>query len=408
MQKAIDGEGHLDGRRIFIYDGNQIVMDFRRANSQNMQIGHLRERYLWGPAVDQILAEEAVNGGADETVQWTLTDHLNTVRDIAKYDSQTDTTAVVNHLVYDAFGRVTAETSPAVDSLFLFTARPFDEDTKLQNNLNRWYDASVGRWLSEDPVGFDSGVNLYRYVLNAPMNCLDPRGTVTIVASCCSSKQIENLLDTFLAAERAARTAAAELRQVLKELNAKASGPRGIGLDWPEAYQFSNPRLGEVRRALDRWFATPVGEPTPGGYRRVGVIDWDALHKVVETAESIAKVFDVRVRVNCESSCSEGLIAYRSESVWSYLKGDTDVIHLCPAFFDKSSKERSGRLLHEISHIYASTADYGYLGARGSQRYAPQYWKPGVWGQEVEAFLESRDLAQNADTYEGFFESLYL
>ena len=113
MQKAIDGDGHLDGRRIFIYDGNQIVMDFRRANSQNMQIGHFRERYLWGPAVDQILAEEAVNGGADETVQWTLTDHLNTVRDIAKYDSQTDTTAVVNHLVCDAFGRVTSETNPA-------------------------------------------------------------------------------------------------------------------------------------------------------------------------------------------------------------------------------------------------------------------------------------------------------
>lgn len=134
-------------------------MDFRRANSQDMQIGHLRERYLWGPAVDQILAEEAVNGGADETVQWTLTDHLNTVRDIAKYDSQTDTTTVVNHPVYDAFGRVTSESNPAVDSLFLFTARPFDAETKqvehlpqkgfgqqsTPKNLNRWYDASVGR-----------------------------------------------------------------------------------------------------------------------------------------------------------------------------------------------------------------------------------------------------------------------
>jgi len=53
-----DGDGHTDQRRLFVYDGNQIVMDFRRANSGNMQIGHLRERYLWGPAVDQIPAEE--------------------------------------------------------------------------------------------------------------------------------------------------------------------------------------------------------------------------------------------------------------------------------------------------------------------------------------------------------------
>jgi len=61
-------------------------------------------------------------------------------------------TTVVNHLVYDAFGNVTSESNPAVDSLFLFTARPFDQDSRLQYNLNRWYDPAVGRWLSEDPV----------------------------------------------------------------------------------------------------------------------------------------------------------------------------------------------------------------------------------------------------------------
>jgi RHS repeat-associated protein len=76
-------------------------------------------------------------------------------------------TTVVNHLIYDAFGRVTAESNSAIDSLFLFTARPFDADTHLQNNLNRWYDAHVGRWLSEDPIGFSAGDgNLYRYVGN--------------------------------------------------------------------------------------------------------------------------------------------------------------------------------------------------------------------------------------------------
>jgi RHS repeat-associated protein len=111
-------------------------------------------------------------------VQWTLTDHLNTVRDIAKYNPGTDTTTVVNHLVYDAFGRVTSETNPAVESLFLFTARPFDADTGLQNNLNRWYDPAVGRWLSEDPVGYDAGdINLFRYCANNPVLYTDPSGS---------------------------------------------------------------------------------------------------------------------------------------------------------------------------------------------------------------------------------------
>jgi len=94
-----------------------------------MQVGHLRQRYLWGPAVDQILAEEAVDGGTPDLVQWTLTDHLNTVRDIAKYDPGSNMTTVVNHLIYDAFGKVTSESNPAIDSLFLFTGGPFDSWT---------------------------------------------------------------------------------------------------------------------------------------------------------------------------------------------------------------------------------------------------------------------------------------
>ncbi|MBC7352949.1 MAG: RHS repeat-associated core domain-containing protein [Thermogutta sp.] len=160
-------------------------MDFHRANSGKMQVGHLRQRYLWGPAVDQILAEEAVGGGTADLVHWTLTDHLNTVRGIAKYDSGSDMTTVVNHLIYDAFGKVTSESNPTIDSLFLFTGRPFDSDTQLQNNLNRWYDSRVGRWLSEDPVGFDGGDrNLYRYVGNWVLTAVDPDGLRFVGPTC--------------------------------------------------------------------------------------------------------------------------------------------------------------------------------------------------------------------------------
>ena len=86
---------------------------------------------------------------------------------------------MVNCPIYDAFGRVTSESNPTIDSLFLFTGRPFDSDTRLQNNLNRWYDASVGRWLSEGPIGFNGGDgNLYRYVRNVPTDTSDPLGLV--------------------------------------------------------------------------------------------------------------------------------------------------------------------------------------------------------------------------------------
>jgi len=108
-------------------------------------------------------------------------DHLRAVRDIAKDDSGSDMTTVVNHLIYDAFGRVRSESNPAVDSFFLFTARPFDQDSQLQNNLNRWYDARVGRWLSEDPIGFAAGDgNLYRYAHNEALLHTDANGLYRI------------------------------------------------------------------------------------------------------------------------------------------------------------------------------------------------------------------------------------
>lgn len=39
------------------------------------------------------------------------------------------------------------------------------------------YDASIGRWLTKDPIGFGGGdTNLYGYVLNDPINSIDIDG----------------------------------------------------------------------------------------------------------------------------------------------------------------------------------------------------------------------------------------
>lgn len=59
--------------------------------------------------------------------------------------------------------------------IFNFTGRKCDSETALHYNRARHYDPTVGRWINEDPAGFEDGdVNLYRYVGNAPCNDSDP------------------------------------------------------------------------------------------------------------------------------------------------------------------------------------------------------------------------------------------
>jgi RHS repeat-associated protein len=171
----------------YVYDGSQIALQFNKTSATGsasaLSASDLSHRYLWGPAVDQLLADEHVSDlQTPGDVVWPLTDHLGTVRDLAVYDAQNDVTTIANHRVYDSYGNLTSQTNSAVDCVFGFTGRQFDKQTGLQNNLNRWYDAKVGRWASEDPIEFNAqDANLYRYVGNISLVSSDPSGLVITI-----------------------------------------------------------------------------------------------------------------------------------------------------------------------------------------------------------------------------------
>jgi RHS repeat-associated protein len=129
--------------------------------------GNVNHRYLFGNGVDQIEADES-NG----TVLWALTDHLGSVRDVVD-----DSGTVLNHIVYDAFGGVTSQTDESVVFKYGYTARELDAESGLQYNRARYLDSFTGKFISEDPISFQSGdSNLYRYVFNSPIGYSDPSG----------------------------------------------------------------------------------------------------------------------------------------------------------------------------------------------------------------------------------------
>jgi hypothetical protein len=60
----------------------------------------------------------------------------------------------------------------------------------------RYYDPNIGRFLSEDPIGFaGSGKNFYAYVGNSPVIFTDPSGMVGLQAA--TSQQLTNLISLF-------------------------------------------------------------------------------------------------------------------------------------------------------------------------------------------------------------------
>jgi len=176
IRRSVDADGPGPGAAVdtfFSHEGGQVALQF--AGSTASTLSH---RYLWGPAVDQLLTYESVTSlSSAGSVQYPLGDHIGTLRDLATHNSGTNTTTIANHRRYDSYGNVATETNAAVDQLFGYTGRALDESTGLQNNLNRWYDGPTGQWLSEDPIGFDAGdPNLRRYVGNNPISRTDPTG----------------------------------------------------------------------------------------------------------------------------------------------------------------------------------------------------------------------------------------
>jgi RHS repeat-associated protein len=101
----------------------------------------------------------------------------------------TDSTGTVQtQYSYEPFGKTTA-TGSASSSTFQYTGREND-GTGMYYYLARYYNPTLGRFISEDPAGFGGGdANFYVYAGNGPADYIDPSGE--------SRKDCDNACDPF-------------------------------------------------------------------------------------------------------------------------------------------------------------------------------------------------------------------
>ena len=105
--------------------------------------------------------------------------------------------ALGNAYTYDSFGKLTAS-SGSIANRFQYTAREFDSETGLYFYRARYYDPNTGRFISEDPLEFDSNTDdFYTYVRNRALNLVDALGLCPAPCPCgCKSCHTVNMLVT--------------------------------------------------------------------------------------------------------------------------------------------------------------------------------------------------------------------
>ena len=134
------------------------------------------EPYSYDPETDPLLKippePQGQSEAQPELVYYQL-DHLGTP--IAAHNAKGEAVWTAE---YEAWGRIRNETVSdglKVNIPFRFQGQYYDEESGLHYNRFRYYDPEIGRFVSQDPIGFAGSDNFYEYAPN-PIVWVDPWG----------------------------------------------------------------------------------------------------------------------------------------------------------------------------------------------------------------------------------------
>jgi RHS repeat-associated protein len=167
MDYRIGRSGGTLGNRDYFLEGELLESEYSGSN--------LHAKYFRGVSTDELVA--AWMNDTDGKLKPFLFHH----------DNVTSTTAVSGHnggtlqsTTFGAFGNTQSTTGTSPNRL-KYTGRE-DDQTGLYYYRARYYDFGIGRFISEDPLGFEAGINFFAYVGNNPINANDPSGLDTRVS----------------------------------------------------------------------------------------------------------------------------------------------------------------------------------------------------------------------------------
>ena len=153
------------GINIYAYDNNNLIEETNAS-------GGVVVRYTQTDGVDEPVA--MLRGG---TTSYYEADGIGSVTSLSNTAG-----ALAQTYTFDSFGNQTAS-SGSLTNAFRYAGREFDTETMLYFMRARYFDPASGRFISEDPIGLNGGINLFPYAANSPTNFIDPFGNIIVVRS---------------------------------------------------------------------------------------------------------------------------------------------------------------------------------------------------------------------------------
>lgn len=237
---VIDGQNRRIGKKV----NGVLVQGLLHQNQLNPIAeldgnGAIVARFVYGDKGN--VPAYLVKGGQTYRI---ISDHLGSPRFIVNIADGT----IVQEMDYDVWGNVIQDTNPGFQP-FGFAGGIYDRDTKLVRFGARDYDAEIGRWTAKDPIGFAGGdSNLYGYVLDDPINLIDPTGETYLL------RVIPLVRGAVEAIAKGGKAAWDKSKQIGKDLN----------FDGPSAgLKYGNGRICQIRyksRPLFRMDYQPIPE----------------------------------------------------------------------------------------------------------------------------------------------------
>jgi len=134
--------------------------------------GAVVSRFVYGTKAN--VPDYMIKGGVTYRI---VSDHLGSPRLVIN----SSTGAIAQRIDYDAFGDILQDTNPGFQP-FGFAGGLYDQHTGLMRFGLRDYDAQIGRWTAKDTILNypDEQINLYAYVVNDPVNWVDPWGLMKL------------------------------------------------------------------------------------------------------------------------------------------------------------------------------------------------------------------------------------